>query len=769
MSQDTLKVIRTLAADFRSAEIDLGNDHVWELNEYGDPPAIAMRTSFGLRCNGMRIFPQFILQGSTRTDTATFAKPVTILERYGNFLQLECSPFTQLNVQLEYWVPASQVLAGRFKVTNTSDTAINLTVAWAVILNPLEQGEAMTTAQMGVNSVLQGKSGKLVPVFFLTGGPEAVTRAYPSLDVRMTLAAGASRRLSWALATLDSGEASFSLARQSTSLQWDVEAVRARMQARNSIIEITDQNSGLTDLLSESQVKAKQLLTVAPSPDKELTFVTKRKPDGRNFSPAARREEFISFSQINSYDAWMLSRILLPGDPGAVKEIIESFIGLQQPDGSIPWVIGKTGNPSLAMTPPLLAGMACDVHSFIDDLDWLVEITPPLLRAFKVWFERNLGALPTWDDPAQTSLNDNPVYRTNLPGMVQSPALNTLLLNECDSLIKLNALINSDEDVTWLNEKKAILSNTLNTYWDEKRATFCYRDSRSGLTHSAEDVHEFKRNGVFNLKRNFKQPRRLTLSTPPQSTPNTIVTVKLSGRNGEREVTEEMDIHPGMTARQVVSARLFTKLDSVEITGLKAKANLILGLAGNDAEDISLLLPLWSNAVDKRRKEMLIERTLIPRYLTDHGLTTFPGDQMSPADNSISPFWNQLIIEGLLRSGRRDLAGKVLSGLLNAQTAQWQRSGYVSSLLNAASQRSMGELDTLAGLPAIWPLLRTAGLEIITQNELILKGLNKYLSSITVQYKQATVKMSSEVTTIQTVNGKSIKYREQAPCRVILK
>jgi hypothetical protein len=332
----------------------------------------------------------------------------------------------------------------------------------------------------------------------------------------------------------------------------------------------------------------------------------------------------------------------------------------------------------------------------------------------------------------------------------------------------LIALLNTSEHESWLKETKARLASALDGCWDEKRATFCYRDSRSGLTHAAEELHEFNRDGVFKLKRNFKQSRRLTLSAPAQPDASGIVSVKLTGKNGEREISEELDIRPGMAARQAISARHFTRLESVEITGLKAKTVLALGLAGNDAEDISLLLPLWSNAVDANRKNALIESTLLPRYLSEHGLTTFPADHASAADNSISPFWNQLIIEGLLRCGRRDLAAKTLNGLLEAQAAQWQRSGFVSSLLNAATLRSMGELDTLAGLPAIWPLLRTAGLEKITESELILKGLNEHLSSITVQYNRATVKMSAEMTTIQTVNGKLIECREQTPCRVVL-
>jgi hypothetical protein len=775
MAQDALKIIRTLTADHNSAEIDLKNDHVWELNEHGDPSAIAIRTSYGLRSSGMRIFPQFTFQGITQTDPLAFAEPVRIVERRGNYLQLEGSPFTQLSIQLEYWVPASQVLAGRFKLTNSSDSAMNLSVDWAAILNPLENGEPMSAAQIGVNIILRGKSADVFPVFFITGGPEASPGAYPALQVRMTLAAGAARRLSWALASLDSEEASFSLARQSTSLQWDVEGIKSKMQARDSIVEFPGQDSKLADLLRESQLKAKQLLTLTPPPGKQLTFLTKRQPDSKSFSPSSRKEELFSFSQINTYDAWMISRILLPGDPHAVKEIIQSFIDYQQPDGAIPWAISKTGNPSTAMTPPLLAGIACDVNNFLEDNGWLAEIYPSLLKAFQVWFSRNPGSIPTWDDQAQCGLPNNPIYSYkdttglgNLPGMIESPALDALLIRECESLRKIAGWLGNPEHAEWLSKTIEELAIALDSCWDEKKSNFCYRDLCTGHAQAAENLHDFNRNGVFKLKRNFIHPRHFTISTAAESAVGATVTIKITGKNGEHDASEELDIRPGMLARQVISSRHFTRLETVEVTGLKPKAIVSLGLSGNDSEDISLLLPLLSGSVDERKKQAIIENTLIPRYLTKNGLTTFPCDQINQPENSILPFWNNLIIEGLLQANRRDLAGKVLSNLFDAQAKQWLKSGYVSSAFEVENLQSSGELDTLAGLPAIWPLLRAAGLEKITDREIILKGLNEFFRPITVQYKRAIVKMQPDLTSIQTVNGKLFESRERTPCRIFL-
>ena len=62
----------TLAADFRLCTPDYVNDHIWELEPGGgDPPALALHTTYGLRARAMRLFPRFILANQTVTDPAT--------------------------------------------------------------------------------------------------------------------------------------------------------------------------------------------------------------------------------------------------------------------------------------------------------------------------------------------------------------------------------------------------------------------------------------------------------------------------------------------------------------------------------------------------------------------------------------------------------------------------------------------------------------------------------------------------------------------------
>ncbi len=773
MSFDSLKIRRTLAADQRFGELDLTDDQVWELVTNNDPAAVTMRTSFGLRCGGLRIYPQFTLQGITLTDPHTFANPVNLLKRRCNYVLLEFAPFTQLNVQLELWVPSSQVLCGRFKLTNCGATAINFAVNWSVVLDPLDQGENMSTAQMGVNTVLQGRSGELHPVFFLTGGPEPLERAHPSLEVKMILAGGASRKLSWALATLDSTEASFSLARQSTSLAWDLRNINAEMLDKATGVEFSGNDE--SELLNEVQTKARQLLVPVEANSNLSTFLTRRQPDGRNFVPVSNQQELISFSQINSYDTWMLSRLLLPANPQPLKEIVQYFLEFQQDDGLIPWAVSARGTASSARMPPLLAGIVCDIHPYSNDREWLRQVFSPLLNGLKTWFSASARTISTWENTLQTGLDNHPLYEyadgSGLgmePEFVHNPALDALLYHECTSLMNIAQLLGESEELAWLEQSARQVSEALDTCWDADKCSYTYRDIQTGEVVQSETIHGINHNGQIKLIRKFKSPRRLSIAIPGQTAPTGAIHVRIAGKCGETILSEEIVIRPKYTSQQAVTRQLFDRLESLEINGLPAKNILTIGIAGNDCEDITLLLPLWSGAMPREKIELLIENTLLPYYLCPSGLLTHPVNRVPLDKNLITPFWNYLIIDGLNQCNRRDIAGKVQNNLLDAQLKQWQQNGYVSSSFTAKKLISRGELDTLSGLPSIYTLLQTMGIDRIVGKEIFLNSLNEFLPPFTVKYKGTSIEMKSDQTTIRTLRDEMIEIKEKGPCKVVL-
>jgi hypothetical protein len=66
----------TLAADSRLSVPDYLNDHIWELIiGGGEPAALALRTTYGLRAKTMRLFLRFSEGKTSVSDPAAFASP----------------------------------------------------------------------------------------------------------------------------------------------------------------------------------------------------------------------------------------------------------------------------------------------------------------------------------------------------------------------------------------------------------------------------------------------------------------------------------------------------------------------------------------------------------------------------------------------------------------------------------------------------------------------------------------------------------------------
>ncbi|NTU55903.1 MAG: hypothetical protein HGA79_06615, partial [Anaerolineales bacterium] len=102
----------TLAADSRLSIPDYLNDHIWELVlGGGEPSALSLRTTFGLRAKAMRLFPRFGENGRSVNNPSDFALPPTIRRFYPNFLIVDYSPLPNIDVSTEYWVPQSNAVS----------------------------------------------------------------------------------------------------------------------------------------------------------------------------------------------------------------------------------------------------------------------------------------------------------------------------------------------------------------------------------------------------------------------------------------------------------------------------------------------------------------------------------------------------------------------------------------------------------------------------------------------------------------------------------
>ena len=157
----------TLAADARYTSPDYNNDHIWELGfGGGEPAALSLKTTYGLRARSMRIFLNFSEDGEFISDPAAFLNPPLVSAFYANFLEIQFSPLKDLDVTAEYWVPDSHTIAGRLTFANRSTEEREIGFQLAAVLAPIE-GVNFQPEQIQSVNILAGETENLAPVIFL--------------------------------------------------------------------------------------------------------------------------------------------------------------------------------------------------------------------------------------------------------------------------------------------------------------------------------------------------------------------------------------------------------------------------------------------------------------------------------------------------------------------------------------------------------------------------------------------------------------------------
>ena len=300
----------TLAADSRLSIPDYLNDHIWEMNlGGGEPAALALHTTFGLRAKTMRIFLRFCEEKITVSDPGAFDLPPTIRRFYPNFLILEYSPLKNIDVSTEYWVPGSRAVASRISITNKTTATRQIRMEVCAVLTPID-GQSMTGTQMQLVNVLAGQTDGLFPVLFLTGGPAHSSGPYPSLFLDMELGPGATRQLTWAQATTEDLQASFELARQTAARLWEAERARLELVNTAQTIDIRTGDKEWDAAFALSQSAAFGLFfppnTHLPHPSN----VSSRGPDN-GYSPKGDGLDYpVSWNGQTPFEAYYLASVL---------------------------------------------------------------------------------------------------------------------------------------------------------------------------------------------------------------------------------------------------------------------------------------------------------------------------------------------------------------------------------------------------------------------------------------------------------------------------
>ena len=774
----------TLAADAALGPADYANDHIWELDlGGGEPPAIGLRTTYGLRARAMRVFLRFSEQGRTLSDPLTFSVPPRIRRFHPNYLALTCAPFPALELTAEFWVPQSQVVAGRLTLVNRTVEPRLVRLDCCGLLVPMD-GQGLAPAQFQMVNVLAGRTGGLAPVIFLTGGPQPAASPYPTLSLDVHLGPVASRRLTWVQAALPEAQDSFDLARRVAARPWDEERARIELNALAHTIDVESGDPDWDAAFAFSQRTALGAFFPAGERLPAPSFVLARRPDHGFSRRADGSDSPALWSGQPPLESLYLAEVL-PGASDLLRGVLRNFLATQADDGSVDGRPGLAGQRARWQAAPLLAGLAWRLYRRDGDLNFLREIFPRLAGFVRAWFapvhDRDGDGVPEWDHPLQTGIDDHPAFalwhdwsQAADITSAEGPGLTAMLIHEIDCLSRMAAALGQPDAVADLRARADTLRAALDAAWHERAGIYLWRDRDTHVSQPGKLVGRQRGDGTLRIKRSFDPPVRLLVQVRtadgaarrPRVTLREFVT-----RPGADEVLDRSAFQWSAGGATATSRGVFSRLGAVEISGLQPDDRVSVRVLDLSFQEISQFLPLWAGALDTHQAQGIIGRALLraERFDRPYGL---PVCAVPPAGGEIPGLavqlpWNMLIAEGMLRAGFRQEAARLLAHLMTAVVQFLKQGRAFAQAYHSETGAGIGERNAISGLAPLGLFLQVLGVEFLPGGGVRLHGANPFPWPVTVSLRGLRVQRGSGHSEVTFPDGRNVAVDDPADCQIL--
>lgn len=755
------KVDQILAADHNSGNVDPANDQIWRLTTgEGEPPALALASSFGLRAYNMRIFPRFHHDHVPVTDPTSFSKYPVVQFSAPNFIQLDFSPISFLDVTLRIWVPTSQVVVGQVNLNISTNQPESVTMEWVALLSPFSGGTPMTAIVQGINTILTGHIREIDPVFLLTGTPRTDLSTYPGLGLDLSMRPGVPRQVTWVMASLENKDLSFYTARRYSAVSLEAEQFKIEIAQKKKSLHLETEDSVFNNRVRQSQNRAEQLLMPAFGKFQNGTFVQGRCPDNGYSLSRDASDSGPNWGIQTSLDTWLLSRIFLPTHVEVLEGILDNFLAQQTADGAIDLLTSWTGRRTGKLATPILASLTADLYPYIKRKDWLARVYPALLRGVKAWFtgktDRDEDGFPEWQHelqlgyPTSTGTDDEKsVNRSILVRTAESPALAALLYRECKSLMEMAVLLSRDEDLTWLKEKADLLADLVNSCWKETCNSFLDRDALNHRCDAPVKPITFHRNGLF------------PIAAKKSTTSFTVINVKILG-DFPHPISLELHLLKEMIALTekdfewhggngiVVLDHSLDSIREFRISGLKKGEAFLLMEPDFTRFEATQIIPFWAGLATREQTATFCQKHLAEIEILAKSNDLFP------------TYLKVMLIEALIRGDLLEQATHLFRTWYIGETIDNENE--TKSDAKIPTNNDFNKLDELIPLHTY---LTLNGISSWTPEEIIMENVNPLLAPITVQYGQTTIELDRNMRSVKHENGENYPIIQAGKIKIV--
>ena len=719
-----------LAADVAFCKPDILNDQLWELSAgSGVIRAVSLSTSFGLRAKRFQFFPRFRLGDNTVTDPNEFIELPIIHFDSTNFINLGLKPFKSIDVTARFWVPESQVICGQYTFQNSSDRAFPVTISLLCLLVPLAGGSPMLPVQMGINRVLQGETSDLKPLLYMTGGPEDAQDTFPGLSAQLLLTPGKPRSINWVLASRESTQTSLMRARHYSASQLDEVQLTIEMRDKQKMLKFDSGDPSVQACLYDSQRQALQLLMPGVAEFDHATYVKERNTDGGYLPSTAVLDLQSAWSGQTVWDTWLMMQNLLPGNSGLAKGLIENHFRGQSENGTVDMQLNAMLRPTGYSAPPLLNTLVLELSAYLDEPKWLYSIFPRLSSFLNYWVftepDEPSFSIRGWQHPLQTgfapiSSSRETTLFSFIPD-VRTPddaLLLSMLYRELKSYQQLAHLLEQQEDFDFAQSRLENVTARL------RKLIF---DAQPALESPDSPLFTFGENGKTEIKRRMSSPCKLSLRiVSGQRLPGNFRCV-FYGSGPEGKVREELTCDSFTFLGDcgvATTSQVFSVLEAVRLDAWPQENTGWIQPAGGSVSSITRYMPALCGVLTQEEVDTYLASNPLDPFLGPDGLRFTATSEGRPAGN-IPRSWAMLILDGLIRYGKFDLAETI----------------FTRQFINSHQKSRPASLDNLIPMNLY---LKILGVKRFTNKELILtRSLNQH-APVTVQYKKISVSLEKE-------------------------
>lgn len=769
---DPLNLI--LASDACLVPTDYLNDQIWEITlDGGEPVGISLQTTFGLRAKSFQMLPRFTEQDVTICNPLYFNNPPLLNEFYSNYLSFYLSPFNDLDVQAEYWVPYSQGILIRYELINQSSSPREIKFEWIAQLSP-HNGQLIAPLEIENTWILSGKTFDLFPVILISGGAVPKASPYPSFNQVIHLMPGEARFVTMSFAAYKNVHDSFTAARHYLGRAWESEINRIRMH-NTGMIDVFTGNPDWDATFAFSQTS---LHRSRINPKGQLPYpsfvLSRQKDQGYSFRGDGLDYNYLWNGQ-SPLESYFLVSSSLPAAADFAKGLVRNFISVQSQDGSIDWKPGVAGQRSQLLATPILCTLTWRIFQCTADQDFLKETFVPLYRYLKSWFtpqhDRDQDGIPEWDHIFQAGFENHPIFSYSLPNSqgvdistAESPALASMLFRECQSLLDMGNIIQQHDFDLELESIAQVLHEFVDSTWNNQENTYLYRDRDTHESTVGEKLIEQSGASKILIRREFKPPVRVLIhiQVHDENTRRGHFLIHGIDQYGKYNV-ERLDInhmHWNQGIGYITGSAVYSQIESIDIEGLKTEDTVTVYTANYHFQDLTSFLPLWAGIPHKEQAYSMIKHGLTnpQKYSCPFGLRLFPNAD-TLADNDTYPYidliWTQLIGEGMLRYGYRKETAQLFSQFMPAIVQSLQISHAFREQYHAVSGMGNGETHIINGVAPLGLFLDTLGVRLLSSNKIALKGFNPYSLPVTVKYRGINIYKQMDKTTVIFPNGET--------------